>query len=199
MPNIKKKTSNVSSFAEALNVCICTSSNLIGWWYCTVCSETVVYNSLICSKAKVMSNVLFIINAAIGLLGDVQTRILRPGEWRVSLNRRKIRMMEKNSRMSALSTWWANSCQKDQSEKLEFSLTVFQYVYSVDYSLKTNKNKERREKLGTCLQQHVGVEGERRHQINNVDGRLQKIAFVGTCFKQKYKFNWQYNLSFYFF
>lgn len=34
----------------------------------------------------------------------LHTRILSPGEWRVNLNRRRIRMMEKNSRISALST-----------------------------------------------------------------------------------------------
>ena len=32
----------------------------------------------------------------------------------------------------------------------------------------------------TRLQEHVGVEWQRCHQIDDVDGRLQKIAFVRT-------------------
>ena len=62
----RKKTSRVSSFAEALNVCM---------------------------------------------------RILSPDECRVSLKSLMIRMMEKNSRMSAFSRWEANFCSAKSMKK----------------------------------------------------------------------------------
>ena len=42
----------------------------------------------------------------------VWMRIFRPGEWRVSLNSLRMRMIDMNSRMSMLSMWWASSCRR---------------------------------------------------------------------------------------
>lgn len=111
------------------------------------------------------------------------TRILRPGECRVNLKSRKMRMMEKNSRISALSTWWASSW------KVFFFFFVNNYThytppsaieFEPDRWSAINKIVERINKRCTRLQEHVGVEWERCHQIDDVDGRLQKIAFVRT-------------------